>query len=222
MTYDPRPWFYALTLLLGAAAVAVAGVFHPMLTGDGPAQLTAIAGAPAWRAVHWSFAAGFVAVVAGLAGLGARSAGTPGDRAARVGALVSTFGYAMLLVGVLFMLGAATQLADTYTRGAPGLAGTHAVFLYDMLHPFAQAAVRIGAVGVSFGLYAMGWAALAGGALPRWLGLAGVAGGVIGVFGAAVAAPDTAWLVMGVALATLWQVGAAVVVLLGARRTADA
>lgn len=222
MTYDPRPWFYALTLLLGAAAVAVAGLLHPMLEGDGPAQLAVIAGTAAWRAAHWALAAGFVAVVAGLAGLAARSAGTPGDRAARVGALVSTFGYAMLLVGVLFMLGAASQLADTYTRGAPGLAGTHAVFLYDMLHPFAQAAVRIGAVGVSVGVYAFGWAALTGGALPRWLGLGGVAGGVIGVFGAVVAGPDTAWLVMGVALATLWQAAAAVVVLVGARQTAGA
>ena len=218
MMPDARPWFYALTLLAGSLTVGIAGVRHPVLAGDGADQLTLIAATSAWRAIHWAFAAGYVAVVAGLAGLATRHAGTPGERAARIGALTSAFGYAVSLVGVLFMLGAGATLADAYVRGAPGLSGTHAVFTYDMLHPTAQAAIRVGAAAVALGLYAFGWAAVRGGALPRWLGLAGVGGGIVGVVAAVVATPDPAALVAGVALATAWQSVAAIAVLVGARR----
>jgi len=96
------------------------------------------------------------------------------------------------------------------------------VFAYDMLHPMAQAAIRVGAAAVSLGLYVFGWAAVRGGVLPRWLGFAGVGGGIVGVAGAVVAAPDTATLVAGVALATGWQAVAGIVVLVGARRGAAA
>lgn len=217
MSQDTRPWFYALTLLAGSLTVGIAGVRHPMLVGDGAEHLTRIAATSAWRTIHWAFAAGYVAVVAGLAGLAARHGGTPGDRPARIGVLTAAFGYAISLVGVLFMLGAAAALADAYVRGAPGLAGTHAVFIYDMLHPTAQAAIRVGAGAVSLALYAFGWAAVRGGVLPRWLGLAGVGSGIAGVAAAVVAAPDTAVLVAGVALATVWQAVTAVVVLVEAR-----
>ncbi len=220
MTHDARPWFYALTLLAGSLTVGVAGVRHPMLVGDGADQLTVIAATGGWRAIHWAFAAGYVAVVAGLAGLAVRHAGTPGDRPAAIGALTSAFGYAVSLVGVLFMLGAAATLADAYVRGAPGLAGTHAVSTYDMLHPTAQAAIRVGAAAVSLGLYAFGWAAVRGGMLPRWLGFAGVGSGVAGVAAAVIAVPDSTTLVAGVALATAWQAVAAIAVLVGARRAA--
>ena len=220
MSQEARPWFYALTLLAGSLTVGIAGVRHPMLVGDGADQLTLIAATSAWRTIHWAFAAGYVAVVAGLAGLAARHAGTPGDRAARIGALTAAFGYAVSLVGVLFMLGAAAALADAYARGAPGLSGTHAVFVYDMLHPTAQAAIRVGAAAVSLGLYCFGWAVVRSGVLPRWLGMAGVGSGIAGVAAAVVAAPDTATLVAGVALATAWQAVAAIGVLVGARRGA--
>jgi len=219
MSQEARPWFYALTLLAGSLAVGIAGVRHPMLVGDGADQLTLIAATGAWRTIHWAFAAGYVGVVAGLAGLAARHAGTPGDRAARIGALTATFGYAVSLVGVLFMLGAAAALADVYVRAAPGLSGTHAVFTYDMLHPTAQAAIRVGAAAVSLSLYAFGWAAVRGGVLPRWLGFAGVGSGIVGVVAAVAGAPDTATLVAGVALATAWQAVAGTVVLVGARRS---
>ncbi len=222
MTYDPRPWFYALTLLAGALAVAIGGLQHPMLVGEGPAQLVTIGETRAWRALHWTLAGGYVAVVAGLAGLAARHTGTPGARPALMGVLVSGLGYGVSLVGILFMLGGAAALAETYLRAEPGLAGTHAVFLYDMLHPFVQTTIRLGAAAISFGLYAFGWAVLTGGTLPRWLGIAGAAGGAAGVALAVTAAPDTAFLVAGVGLATLWQAAAAVVVLVSARSGATA
>ena len=220
MSRDARPWFYALTLLAGSLTVGIAGLRHPTLVGDGADHLTLIAATGAWRAIHWALAAGYVAVVAGLAGLAVRHAGTPGDRAAQIGALTAAFGYAISLVGVLFMLGAAAALAAAYARGEPGLSSTYAVFAYDMLHPMAQAAIRVGAAAVSLGLYAFGWAAVRGGVLPRWLGFAGVASGVAGIAAAVVAAPDTAGLVAGVALATAWQAVTAIVVLAGARRGA--
>jgi hypothetical protein len=220
MARDTRPWYDALVLLAGALAVGLAGVRHPMLVGDGADHLTLIASAGDWRTIHWTLAAGYVAVVTGLAGLAARYAGTPGDIAARMGGLASAFGYAISLVGVLFMLGAGSSLADAYVRGEPGLTSTHAVFTYDMLHPSAQAAIRAGAAGVSLGLWAFGAAVLRGGALPRWLGLLGVGGGVVGVAASVVARPDSAGLVAGVALATAWQAVAALAVLVGVRRPA--
>jgi hypothetical protein len=222
MPHDARPWFYALTLLAGSLTVAIAGVQHPILVGDGADHLNLIAATGGWRAIHWAFAAGYVAVVAGLAGLGARHAATAGERAARIGAFTATFGYAISLVGILFMLGAGAALADAYVRAEPGLASTHTVFTYDMLHPSAQAAIRVGAAAVSLGLYAFGWGAVRGGVLPRWLGFAGVGSGVVGVAAAVMAAPDSAALVAGVALATVWQAVTAVVVLVGARRGSTA
>ncbi len=217
MANHERPWIPALALLGGSVAVAIGGVLHPLLQGDGPAQLTTIAATPAWRTAHWLFAGGYVAVVCGLAAVAARHAGTAGAAAARVGELVSAFGYVVSLVGIFFMLGAAAALADAYVRGAPGLAATHAAFTYDMLHPSAQAAVRVGAGAVALGLVAFGWATVRGGVLPRWLGWPGVVAGVGGIAASVVARPDTALLVAGVGLATVWQACAAVWLLVGRR-----
>lgn len=201
-----RPLFNTLTLLLGSLAVTAGGLRHPRLLGDGPTQLGQIAAATGWRAVHWAFAVGMLLVIAGLAGTMGRHAGTPGEGAARSGTLTIAVGYGVLLVPVLFMLGAGAALAQAYVEGAPGLAATHAVFVYDMLHPFAQAAVRVGALGVSLGLCVLGWAVATGGILPRWLGMLGVLGGVGGVIGAVAGAPDAPVAVLGVAGATLWQI----------------
>jgi hypothetical protein len=200
-----RPRWSAVSLLAGALVIAVAALFHPALTGDGPAQLARIAATRGWAAVHWAFLTGFVLVVGGLAGLDHAHGATPGARAAHAGALVSAFGYAVFAMGVLFMLAGAATLADAYARGAPGLASTHAVFVYDMLHPAAQAALRAGAIGVALGLCAWGRALARGGVLPRWLGWGADAGCVAGVAGAALAPSDHPAMILGVAVATLWQ-----------------
>ena len=151
-----RPWFHGLALIAGALLVGVAGSQHPLLTGDGPAQLTTIAATPSWSAVHWSIAFGYVLVVAGLTGVWSRLASTNGAGAARTGMFVSSFGYLTDLIGVLFMLGAGTALAAAHRAGDPGLAATHAVFVFDMLHPAARAALRVGAFAVSLGLFGFG------------------------------------------------------------------
>lgn len=206
MTPDRRLSFYAVTLLLGSLAVTIAGLRHPHLTGDGPDQLARIAATDRWRMIHGTLAAGIVLAVTGLAGVMGRHAGTPGERAARVGTLAAAFGYALVLVTVLFMQGSGTALARAYAAGAPGLAATHAAFTYDMLHPFALAALRTGALGVSLALYVLGRAAATGGVLPRWLGFAGVAGGIAGVIAAAVGPDLSPVTVLGLGAATGWQV----------------
>lgn len=212
-----RPWFHGLTLLAGAAMVAIAGSCHPMLTGDGATQLGVIAAMPAWRTIHWVIGFGYVLVLAGLTGVWSRLAATPGATAARSGMFLSLFGYLTDLVGVMFMLGAASTLADAYRAGDPGLAATHAVFVFDMLHPAARAALRIGAFAVSLGLYGFGWGIIGGGALPRWLGWLGVGGGVAGAVIAVGGAATSTYVIAGVALATVWQLAAGVTLLLSGK-----
>lgn len=208
-----RPWFHGLALVAGALLVGVAGLCHPLLMGDGATQLGVIGDMHAWRTVHWSIAFGYVLVITGLTGVWSRLAATPGAGAARTGMFVSVVGYLTDLGGVLFMLGAATSLADAYRAGEPGLSATHAVFVFDMLHPAARAALRLGAFGVSIGLLGFGWGVVSGGVLPRWLGWLGVAGGLGGAL-IAVALPATSpYVIAGVALATVWQLAAGITLL---------
>lgn len=208
-----RPWFYGLALAAGALLVGIAGSRHPMLAGDGAAQLAVIADMPSWRAVHWAIALGYVLVVAGLTGVFSRLTATPGAGAARTGMFLSAFGYLTSLTGVLFMLGAGSALAAAYHTGEPGLAATHAVFVFDMLHPAARAALRVGAFAVSLGLCGLGWGVLGGGGLPRWLGWLGVAGGGAGAVAALALSETSPYVIAGVGLATVWQLAAGVTLL---------
>jgi hypothetical protein len=212
---SPRPWFHGLALVAGALLVGVAGSQHPILTGDGAAQLGVIADMTSWRAVHWSIAFGYVLVVAGLTGVWSRLASTPGAAAARTGMFLSTFGYLTDLIGVLFMLGAGSALAAAFRTGEPGLAATHAVFVFDMLHPMARAALRVGAFAVSLGLCGLGWGVLSGGVLPRWVGWLGVAGGIAGATVALALSATSPYVIAGVGLATVWQLAAGVALLRG-------
>lgn len=203
-----RPLFHGLTLLIGALLVATGGALHPMLTGDGSEQLVVIAGQRSWYTVHWLIAFGYVLVAGGLSGVLSLHAATPGAGAARTGVLLQFFGYAISLVGVLFMLGAGTSLAAAYQAAQPGLTATHAAFLFDMMHPAARAALRVGAFAISLGLYSTGWGALNGGVFPRMLGWLGIVAGLAGV-AAAVILPETSpYVVAGVGLATVWQLAA--------------
>ena len=204
---------YGFILLAGARLVGLAGLQHPILTGDGAAQLSVIAATPMWRAVHWAIALGYVLVVTGLTGVWSRLATTPGSGAARTGMFLSLFGYLTDLVGVMFMLGAGSALADAYRAGEPGLTATSAIFMFDMLHPAARAALRIGAFAVSIGLVGFGWGIMRGAVFPRWLGQLGVAGGAVGVVVALALPASSPYVVAGVAIATVWQVGAGVMML---------
>jgi hypothetical protein len=222
MAAPRRSPFHALALTIGALLVGVAGLAHPMLTGDGAAQLAVIAARPSWLTVHWSIAFGYVLVAAGLIGVLSLHAPTPGAVAARTGVLLSLTGYVVSIMGVLFMLGAGTTLAHAYRVGEPGLAATHAVFVFDMLHPMARAALRVGAFAVSLGLYSLGWGAVSGGVVPRWLGWLGVGAGVLGAVIALVLPATSPNVVAGVGLATVWQLAAGVTLLTRSATTAGA
>jgi len=169
MTAVRRSAFYALCLVLGALLFGVAGLAHPILRGDGAAQLATIARTHGWRVIHWSLLFALPLMLAGLAGLSLRHQDTPGAGPARAGVILATFGFAAWMVNILFMAGAGWHLARTYAASEPGLVATHAVFLYDMLHPFGFAAERLATFTMGLSLYLFGWAIRNGRVQPRWL-----------------------------------------------------
>src|SRR2546428_12400645 len=120
MTVWRRSPVYPLCLLVGALLFGSAGLVHPLLTGDGPTQLAVIAGTPAWRTIHWALLFGLPLMFAGLIGLALRHAGTPGDVAARAGALLATLGVGGWMLNGLVMVGARGALGRGDATPAPG------------------------------------------------------------------------------------------------------
>jgi hypothetical protein len=176
-----------------------------MLEGDGPAQLSAIAAAEHWRAIHLSLVFGIVLVVAGLVGIAVRHADTPGFSMARGGILLTVLGYGIALVGVLFMTGTAPRMAAAYQQADPGLVATEAVFAYDMLRPFATIALRAGEFAIGLATWCLGWATLDGRLAPRSLGILGVAAGVACAVWAVVTNEESGLLMAGLGPVTTWQ-----------------
>ena len=198
--------YYPLCLLVGSLLAVSAGIAHPDLTGDGPTQLATIAQCEQWRAIHWGFLFSFALSLTGLVGVAGAHAGTPGEGGARAGLIVGTFAYGAWLLTVAFMGGAGWALARSFTTAEPGLAGTHAVFLYDMLRPFALAAQRAAAFALGIATCLFGRGVLNGKVLPRWLGAAGVAAGLVGVALALAFREDTKADQAAYVLPVLWQV----------------
>lgn len=164
-----RPLFYGLCLLLGAVLFGVAGLMHPVLSGDGAAQLTTIAATNGWRAIHWSLLFGLALMYAGLVGVGLRHADTPGSTPGRAGVLMGAFAFSVWSLNILFMVGAGWHLARAYTASDAGLTATHAVFVYDMLHPMGLAAERLATFMIGLVAYMFGWTIRNGALYPRWL-----------------------------------------------------
>jgi hypothetical protein len=213
MTAAQRQLSYPLCLLTGTLLIIVAGTLHPDLVGDGAAQLTMIAHSDAWRAVHWAFLFGFALSLTGLVGIVHRHGGTPGEGAARAGVIVGTLAYAAWVVIVAFMAGTGWALAQNYIAAEPGMSGTRAIFLYDMMHPFALAAQRLAGFTLGISTYLFGWGAMQGRVLPRWLGWSGVASGLVAIvlaagFGERTKADQAAFV-----LPVLWQFVTAAVLL---------
>jgi hypothetical protein len=200
-----RSWICGAFLVVGSLLVGVAGLFHPVLTGEGAAQLASIASAGGWRLIHWSISFGYVIAVAGLSSMSSIHAASRGAGAARIGASLAVLGYAVSLVGVLFMLGASGTLAQEYTQAAPTPPAEDIVFLYDALHPFALGALRIGAFAVSLGIAALGWAVIVGRLWRAWVGWLGFGVGVVGALVAVVLSEHSPGIVSGIGLAAVWQ-----------------
>jgi hypothetical protein len=213
MALPRRPLFYGLCLLTGSLLFGVAGLFHPLLEGDGAAQLATVAATTAWRAIHWSLLFGLPLMYAGLVGVALRHGDTPGSAPARAGIMLAAFGFAVWALNILFMVGAGWRLAQAYTAADTGLAGTHAVFAYDMLHPTGLAAERLATFTLGLVAYVFGWAVLNGRIYPRWLGWAAFA---VAVANAAVAVAFDEFspnLYYGQALFVVWLFATAAVML---------
>lgn len=200
-----RRVIYPVCLLTGALLTIVAGTLHPDLVGDGAAQLTTIAQCAAWRAIHWGLLFSFPLALTGLVGVARVHAGTAGENAVRAGLIVGTFAYSAWMVIVAFMAGAGWSLAQSFTTADPGMTATRAVFLFDMIHPFALASQRAAgfALGLSTCLY--GWGVVDGKTLPRWLGTSGLAAGAVAMGLAFFFREDTKADQAAFALPVFWQ-----------------
>src|SRR3989442_5350780 len=78
MIVTRRPLFYGLCLLVGALLFGIAGLNHPMLSGDGAAQLATIAKTGGEGLIYWSLLFGLAFMYAGGVGLALRPHQNPG------------------------------------------------------------------------------------------------------------------------------------------------
>lgn len=196
---------YPMILLTGALLTMVAALVHPHLGGDGAHELATIVRSTAWPAIHWAFLFGFALSLTGLVGVVARCAGTPGEATGRGGLMVGVFAYSAWMVVVTFMLGSGWTLARSYAAADGGTVATQAVFVYEMLRPFALAAQRTAAFALGISTALLGWGVLQARLEPHWLGWFGVGSGLIAIvlavlFGEATKADQAAFV-----LPVLWQ-----------------
>ena len=208
-----RRLVFPLCLLVGPLLVILAGTLHPDLVGDGAAQLTTIAQCEAWRAIHWTFLFSFPLALTGLVGLARVHAGNPGESAVRAGLIVGTFAYGAWTVTVSFMGGAGSSLAHSFTVADAGMTATRAVFLFDMIHPFALATQRAAGFALGLSTCLFGWGVSDGKVLPRWLGTGGVAAGAVAMGLALVFREDTKADQAAFVLPVAWQLVTAAVML---------
>src|SRR3989475_7900797 len=183
MIVTRRPLFYGLCLLLGTLLFGIAGLKHPLLVGDGAAQLAMLAKPPDWPLMHWTLLFGLAFMYAGVIGVALRHNDTPGATPGRAAVRMGAFAFSVWSLNILFMVGAGYQLAHAYTASDAGLTGTHAVFIYDMLHPVGLAAERLATFMLGLVAYMFGWTIRNGAIWPKWL--AGGAWGGAGVDGGA-------------------------------------
>lgn len=208
-----RSPFYALCLLVGALLFGVAGLFHPVLRGDGATQLDLIASLPGWRTIHWSLLFALPLMLAGLAGVSLRHQDTPGAGPARAGVLVAAFAFSALMLNILFMVGAGWHLARMYATAAPGIAATHAVLLYDMMHPMGLAAERLATFALGLAFYLLGWGTWNGKVVPRGLAWGAFLAGAVCMVVPLAVLETSVWLFYAQATIVVWMAAAGVVML---------
>ena len=187
MIVTQRPLFYGLCLLVGTLLFGGAGAVHPLLSGDGAAQLAMVAQTDGWRVIHWSLLFGLAFMYAGLIGVSLRHNDTPGASPSRAGIRLGAFAFSVWSINILFMVGAGYRLAHAFDVADAGLTATHAVFIYDMLHPFGLAAERLATFLLGLVAYTFGWGIRNGAVWPRWMAwfawlVAALCGGVALVF----------------------------------------
>ena len=214
MTMVGRSPFYGLCLLIGALLFGGAGLLHPVLRGDGATQLALIADMSLWRAIHWSLLFAIPLMLAGLAGFSLRHQETPGAGPARAGVIVAALGFAALMINILFMVAAGWQLARTYASAEPGIAATHAVFVYDMIHPMGLAAERLATFTLGLALYLFAWATWNGRLLPRLLAWWAFFSGAVCLVVPLAVIETSVWLFYAQAPVIVWVAATGTVMLL--------
>jgi hypothetical protein len=214
-----RPLFYGFCLLVGVLLFGIAGLMHPVLSGDGAAQLTTIAATRHWYQIHWALLFGLAFMYAGVIGVGLRHNDTPGATPGRAAVRMGAFTFAVWSINILFMVGAGWQLAHAFTTSDAGLTGSHAVFLYDMLHPMGLAAERLATFMLALVAYMFGWAIRNGGVWPKWLAwmawLVAIANGAVAV----VISEYAPIMYYGQALFVIWLAAVALIMLTERRPT---
>src|SRR5258706_11032827 len=104
MVVTRRPLFYGLWLLIGTLLFGIAGVMHPLLSGDGAAQLATIANTSGWRMIHWSLLFGLAFMYAGVIGVALRHNDTPGATPGRAAVRMGAFAFSVWSINILFMV----------------------------------------------------------------------------------------------------------------------
>jgi hypothetical protein len=213
MIVTRRPLFYGVCLLLGTLLFGGAGAMHPLLSGDGAAQLATIAKTSGWRMIHWSLLFGLAFMYAGVIGVALRHNDTPGATPGRAAVRMGAFAFSVWSINILFMVGAGWQLARAYTTSDTGLTGTHAVFIYDMLHPMGLAAERLATFMLGLVAYMFGWAIRNGAIWPKWLAWAAWTVAVVAGVVAVAFNEYSPFMYYAQALFVIWLAATAVVML---------
>jgi hypothetical protein len=213
MSGTRRPVFYGLCLLVGALLFGGAGLMHPLLHGDGAAQLETVARTEYWRLIHWALLFGLAFMYSGLIGVSLRHTETDGSTPARGGILLAAFAFSVWSLNILFMVGPGWNLAQAYVTSDAGLTGTHGVFVYDMLHPMGLAAERLATFMLGIVAYMFGWAIRNAAVWPRWLAWVAFAVAVVNGVVALVFSEFLPYLFYGQALFVIWLAATAVVML---------
>jgi hypothetical protein len=127
--------------------------------------------------------------------------------------LIGAFAFAVWSLNILFMVGPGWQLAHAYTASDTGLTGTHAVFVYDMLHPMGLAAERLATFMLGLVAYTFGWTIRNGGVWPKWVAWMAWGVALVDSAVAVVFSEFSPIMYYGQALFVIWLAATAVVML---------
>jgi hypothetical protein len=185
-----------LFLLSGTTLLGVGALLHPMLSGDGGAELTKIASSPHFRAIHLAMLAGSGLIIAGVWVRTLPCRPGEGFRFGIAFGLID-LGLALNAYDIAFMARAGTRLAGMYATGN----GTAAP-LFDAMHDVGLMYARLGNFVVALGALVLGYTEQPTRRLSAVLGWVAAAGGVLSL-----ACPESSLLILApIALLMAWQV----------------
>jgi hypothetical protein len=201
----------ALAMLCGAALLGIGAVFHPMLAGDGAAQLQTIEATSYWRPLHLAMLVGSGLLIAGI------WVRLLTERAATVAPLVAALaiisvGLALNALNIAFMAGSGTRMAALFASGR-----TEMQNVFEATHPIGLMAARFGNFIIALGALALGWVEWREASRPRWLAWLAWLAAAGGFFGVFIFYEASRLALAAVALLSGWEVATAVLALVGRR-----